>query len=126
MPETLDPTAPVTSHETVVNTQLTTEAIDQNGKSIPHNTNLASIFDKIEAGADSKEAIREVMGKKAKPAPEKKEVVTKTEGEAEKVAKEIKVTSSHPEDEKPADPAPGLNEAMTRGQENKAKEIEKS
>ncbi len=126
MPETNDPTAPVTSHETVVNTQLTTEAIDQNGKNIPPNTNLASIFDKIEAGADRKEAIREVMGKKKVSAPEKKEVVTKTEGETEKVAKEIKVTSSHPDDEKVADPAPGLNEALTRGQEKKADEIDKA
>ncbi len=127
MPETNDPTAPVTSHETVVNTQLTTETLDQNGKNLPANTNLASIFDRIEAGADRKEAIREVMGKKkAAAAPEKKEVVTKTEGETEKVAKEIKVTSSHPEDEKPADPAPGLNEALTRGQEKKFDDAEKA
>lgn len=122
MPETIDPTAPVTSHETVVNTRITTETLDNNGKSIPHNQNLASIFDKIEGGADRKEAIREVMGKKpkaAEPAPEKKEErkeeVTTSE---EKKTKEIKVTSSHPEDDG-KEPATNLNDAFTRRQEKK-------
>jgi hypothetical protein len=130
MPDTNDPTAPVTSHETVVNTQLTTETLDQNGKNIPHNANLDAIFSKIEAGADRKEAVREVMGKKAKaaaaPAPEKKEVVTKTEGAEEKVAKEIKVTSSHPDGEEKAAPSPGLNDALTRTQEKKFDDAEKA
>lgn len=126
MPETNDPTKPVTSHETVVNTQLTTETLDQNGKNIPANKNLASIFDKIEAGADRKEAIREVMGKKGKVTPPaKKEDVTTTEGGENKVAKEIKVTSSHPEGQK-EEPAPGLNDALTRGQEKKADDLEKA
>ncbi len=121
MPETNDPTAPVTSHETVVNTRITTEALDNNGKSIPHNQNLASIFDKIEGGADRKEAIKEVMGKKpkaaapAEAAPEKKEEVTSSE---EKPRKEIKVTSSHPDDEA-KEPATNLNDALARRQEKK-------
>lgn len=127
MPENNDPTAPVTSHETVVNTQLTTEALDQNGKAIPHNQNLASIFDKIEQGADRKEAIREVMGKKKTAASpqERKEEVTKTEGTEEKVPREIKVTSSHPEGEEKPAPSPGLNDALTRTQEKKFEESEK-
>lgn len=119
MPETIDPTAPVTSHETVVPTQVTTETLDANGKSIPVNSNLASIFDKIESGVDRKEAVKEVMGKGKPSAPAKKEEVATSSEKRE--PKEIKVVSSHPkeEDNKDADPAKELNEALSRGQEKK-------
>lgn len=125
MPETLDPTAPVTSHETIVPTQVSIETLDSNGKSLPANSNLSAIFDKIESGVDRKDAVREVMSKKAaKPAPVKKEEVVTTEGAEVKVAKEIKVTSSHPDGEEVKGPASDLNDALNRSQERKQHEAE--
>jgi hypothetical protein len=116
MPEEIDPTKPVTSQETVVDTKITTETIDSNGKSIPPNQNLADIFNKIEAGTKAEDAVKEVMDKK----PSKDD----------SNAKEVSVTSSHPdkkeddkseEDDKKDDSPSSLSDALDKGQKKDAK-----
>lgn len=113
-PTKTDPTTPVTSHETVVNTQVTTEAIDSNGKNLAPNTNLADIFSKIESGSKAEDAVKEVMDKSSKP-------------KEESTTKEISVTSSHPEkkEEKTEEPKEdkakpsNLEDALDDGQKKK-------
>lgn len=120
MPDNTDPTTPVTSHETIVDTKSSQETLDSNGNSLPVNSNLSAIFDKIESGVDRKDAVKEVMSKKASLKPEKKEEVPAEKHET----KEIKVVSSHPDKKDDETPASNLDEAFTKGQQKKDADAE--
>lgn len=69
--------------------QETTELLDQNGKTLPTESPLANIFDKIEQGVKVDEAIAEVMGDGQPKKVLKKEVETPAEAPIEQKTEDI-------------------------------------
>ncbi len=115
-------TPPVQTEHTVVPTQVTTETIGSDGKTLGNNASLSDIFAKAEAGTPIEEAIASVM--KPEKAERAKEDVKETKAEPEQKSEEpVKEEADPASDDSSVD---GLKKSLEKSLEKKVAEKAKT